>query len=49
MSLAAEVQLPARARDFSLLYSIQTGFGAHPASYPTSNIGSFPEDEVAGA
>jgi hypothetical protein len=28
-------QFQAGARNFSLLYSIQTGFGAHTASYPT--------------
>jgi hypothetical protein len=28
------VQFPAGRRDFSLLHSVQTGSGAHPASYP---------------
>jgi hypothetical protein len=27
----------------------QTGSGAHPASYPMGNGGSFPEDKAAGA
>jgi hypothetical protein len=27
-------QFPAGARNFSLLHSIQTGFGTHTASYP---------------
>jgi hypothetical protein len=25
--------IPGRVRDFSLLHNVQTGFGAHPASY----------------
>jgi hypothetical protein len=28
------VQFPTRARDFSLLHSVQTGSAAHTASYP---------------
>jgi hypothetical protein len=31
------VLLPAGTRDFSLLHSVETGSGAHPASYPMSN------------
>jgi hypothetical protein len=27
--------------DFSLLHSVQTVSGAHPASYPTGTVGSF--------
>jgi hypothetical protein len=34
----AGVLLLALARDFSLIYSILTGFRAHPASYPTGII-----------
>jgi hypothetical protein len=30
----AEVQFPARKTDFSLLHSVQTNSGTHPASYP---------------
>jgi hypothetical protein len=31
-----------RSREFSLLHSVQTGFGAHPASYPMGHGGDFP-------
>jgi hypothetical protein len=36
------VRLPTGTRDFSLLYSVQTGSEAHPASYPMGIGGSFP-------
>jgi hypothetical protein len=36
-------------RDFSLLRSFQTGFGANPTSYPAGTWGLFPADKVAGA
>jgi hypothetical protein len=36
-----EVQVPTGAGDFSLLHRVQTGSGAHPASYPTGTEGSF--------
>jgi hypothetical protein len=32
--LMTGVRFPVRARDFSLLHSIETGYSAHPASYP---------------
>jgi hypothetical protein len=35
------VQFLARARDFSLLHSVQTGSGAHPASYQMDSRASF--------
>jgi hypothetical protein len=38
----AGVQFSARAKDFSLLYSVQTGSGAHPASHKIGTGGSFP-------
>jgi hypothetical protein len=39
----AGVQFPARGKRFSLLHSVQTGSGAHPASYPMgTGGGSFP-------
>jgi hypothetical protein len=38
----AGVRLPGGARDFSLLHSVQTAFGAHPASYPMATGDSFP-------
>jgi hypothetical protein len=36
------VKSPAGAREFSLLHSVQTGSGAHPASYPNGTWGSIP-------
>jgi hypothetical protein len=33
---------------FSLLHRVQTGSGAHPASYPMGTRSYFPGDEVAG-
>jgi hypothetical protein len=30
-------------------YRVQTGSGAHPASYPMGTRGSFPEGKAAGA
>jgi hypothetical protein len=40
------VRFPAVARDVSLLHSVQTRSGAHPASYQMSNGGSFPGRET---
>jgi hypothetical protein len=37
----AGVQYPAGARDFSLVHSVETGSGAHPA-YPMGTKASFP-------
>jgi hypothetical protein len=34
---------------FSLLHCIRTGSGAHPASYPMGNGGSFPGSKAAKA
>jgi hypothetical protein len=39
----------AGARNFSLHHRVQTGSGAHPASYPMGTRGSFPGDKAAGA
>jgi hypothetical protein len=36
-------------QDFSLLHSVQTDYGAHPASYPIGPGGSFPRSNVARA
>jgi hypothetical protein len=47
--LAMGVLIPAGARDFSLLHSVQTGSGADPTSYPMSTGGSFPGGNAAGA
>jgi hypothetical protein len=37
------VRFPVGARYFSLLPSVQTGFGPHPVSYPMDTGASFPE------
>jgi hypothetical protein len=42
------VRFPASARDFSLLHSVQTGSGAHPASYTMGTRGCFPGGKAAG-
>jgi hypothetical protein len=42
------VLFPAGKRDFSLPHSVETGSGAHPASYLMSNGGSIPGGEAAG-
>jgi hypothetical protein len=42
------VRLLARARKFFLLHHVQTGPGAHPASYTIATGGSFPGCKVAG-
>jgi hypothetical protein len=36
-------------QDFPLLHSVQTGSGAHLASYPMGTRGSFPGGKAAGA
>jgi hypothetical protein len=46
---AAGVRFPAGARHFYLLYSVHTGSGTHPASYPLAIGGSFPGSKMAGA
>jgi hypothetical protein len=43
------VRFPAEARDFSLLHSIQTSSGTHPASYPMGTKGPFPGGKATGA
>jgi hypothetical protein len=45
----ARVRFLARARYFSLLYSVWTGSGAHPASHPMGTRGSFSGGKAAGA
>jgi hypothetical protein len=45
----SRVRFPAGAGNFSLHHRVQNGFGAHPASYPMSNRGSFPGNKAAGA
>jgi hypothetical protein len=36
-------------QDFSFLHDVQTGSGAHPASYPMGTGCSFPGGKAAGA
>jgi hypothetical protein len=42
MGSTARVRFPA-VQNFSLLHGVQTGSGAHPASYPMATGGSFSE------
>jgi hypothetical protein len=41
--------IPGRGKRFSLLWSVQTGSGAHPASYLMGSWGTFPEGEASKA
>jgi hypothetical protein len=43
------VPFQAGARDFSLPYVVQTGSGAHAASYPMRTGSSFPSGKAAEA
>jgi hypothetical protein len=43
---AIEVRSPTGAEDFSSSSCIQTGSGAHPASYPMGTGGSFPRGKA---
>jgi hypothetical protein len=45
----SRVRFPAGAGSFSLHHRVQSGSGAHPASYPVGTKGSFPGDGAAGA
>jgi len=45
----SRVRIPAEAGKFSLHHRIQTGSGAHPASYPMGTTGSFPEGKATAA
>jgi hypothetical protein len=38
-----QVSIPGKGRDFFLRHRVQTGPGAHPASYPMGVGGSFPD------
>jgi hypothetical protein len=44
----SRVRFPAWAGNFSLHHRVQTGSGAHPASYPMGTRGSFPVGKAAG-
>jgi hypothetical protein len=41
--------IPGGARNFYLCHCVQTGSGAHPASYPMDMGGSFPAEKAARA
>jgi hypothetical protein len=43
------VRVPVGTRNFSLNHCVQTGSGAHPASYPIGTRGSIPGGKEAGA
>jgi hypothetical protein len=43
------VQFPAGDGNFSFRHHVQTGSGAHPASYPMGTGGSFPGGKAGGA
>jgi hypothetical protein len=43
------IRVPVGAGNFSLHHRVQTGTGAHPASYPMGTGGSFLDGKVAGA
>jgi hypothetical protein len=44
----SRVRFPAGAGNFSLHHRVQSGSGAHPASYPMGTRGSFPGGKAAG-
>jgi hypothetical protein len=44
-----EVLFPVAGGNFSLRHHVQTGSGAHPASYPMGTGSSFPGGKAAGA
>jgi hypothetical protein len=46
--LDGRVSIPGRVKIFFLLHLFQTGFGAHPASYPMGTGSFFREDKAAG-
>jgi hypothetical protein len=48
MGWTARADFLVEATDFSLLHSIQTGSGAHAASYTTGIGGCFPRSKEAG-
>jgi hypothetical protein len=43
---AAGIRFPVAAREFFLLHSMQTGCGAHSASYPTVGTSDFPRGKA---
>jgi hypothetical protein len=49
MSLGSLVDKVENKEDLGLYMCVQTGSGAHPASYPMSTTGHFLEGKAAGA
>jgi hypothetical protein len=45
----SRIRFPTGAGNFSLHHRLQNGSGAHPASYPMGNRGSFLGVKAAGA
>jgi hypothetical protein len=45
----SRIRFPVGAGNFSLHHRVQNGSGAHPASYPMGNRGSFPGGKAASA
>jgi hypothetical protein len=49
VSIMLTIKIDSRQRqEIFFLHNVQTGSGAHPASYPLGTGGSFPGDKVAG-
>jgi hypothetical protein len=48
-SVPGDLYLSSFSGNFSVRYHIQTGSGAHPASYPVGTRGSFPGGKAAWA
>jgi hypothetical protein len=46
MDWTAKVQSPAEVKDISSGLHIQTGSGAHTASYPVGTVSAFPSGKV---
>jgi len=47
--MVGQGSISGRDRDFSLHHRVQTGSGAHKASYPKGTMGSFLWGKAAGA
>lgn len=45
----AGVRFPTSEIDFSILHSVQTGYGPHPTAYPMGNGDCFPGGQETGA
>jgi hypothetical protein len=47
--LGGSGSIPGRARIFSVFHIVETGAGAHQATYPIGTVISLTEDKAAGA